>query len=153
MTQPNTCPGQFLQLRNAEIMNKPRFKNATFCIALLFATFVSPIYGESAFSQEEIAQTCELSQLDKPIKPIRQKKPTLPAELQGLKASVQVAFIIDEKGRVTNPRVIQCSNDSFKKIALESASEWVFEPGTKNGAPVSVRVAVPMRFNASEHYK
>jgi len=108
----------------------------------------SPIYGESMFSPEEISQTCELNQLDKPIKPIKQEKPVIPQVLQGVKASVQVAFIIDEKGRVTNPRVIQCTNDDFKMIALENASKWLFEPGTKNGNPVAIRVVVPIRFNS-----
>lgn len=113
---------------------------------LLFLT--APAYGEGMFSQEEIAQTCELNQLDKPIKPIKQGKPLVPSELQGIKASVQLAFIIDAKGHVTKARVTQCSNESFKNIALDSASKWEFEPGTKDGNPVSIRVVVPIRFNS-----
>lgn len=115
--------------------------------AALLLTIAAPAYGDT-FSQDEMSQTCELNQLDKPIKPIRQEMPVIPTELQGMKASVQIAFIIDEKGRVTNPRIVKCSNESFKVIALENVSKWLFEAGTKNGKPVSIRVVVPIRFNS-----
>jgi TonB family protein len=115
--------------------------------ATLLFGLATPAYADM-FSQEEIAQTYELNQLDKPIKPIRQDKPLIPSELQGVKASVQIAFIIDEKGRVTNPRIVQCTNESFKPIVLENVSKWLFERGTKDGNPVSIRVVVPIRFSA-----
>jgi TonB family protein len=131
-------------------MRNPKITITTCCIALLLA-LTTPVYGESVFSQEEITQTCELSSLDKPIKPVRQEKPRLPTELQDVKASVQVAFIIDAYGHVTNPRIVRCTNDSFRNIALENARSWEFEPGTKGGKPVSIRVIVPIRFNSSTH--
>lgn len=117
-------------------------------MALFLATLAPSAFGESMFNADEIAQTCEFSQLDKPIKPIRQEAPTIPSELKGVKASVQVAFIIDENGHVVKPRIVQCSNDSFREIALSNASKWEFQAGTKAGKPVAVRVVVPIRFNS-----
>jgi TonB family protein len=114
--------------------------------ATLFLLVVTVLRGESAFSDEEIAASSAMSELDNPPKAVKQGQPTIPPELHGLKASLQVGFLIDDKGRVVKPRIVQSSNESFNDMALRCVRNWEFEPGTKGGKPVSVRVVVPLRF-------
>ncbi|MFA5257329.1 MAG: TonB family protein [Opitutales bacterium] len=104
------------------------------------------LQADSAFSDEEIAESSDMRDLDTPPKPVKQAAPSIPPELHGLKASVQVGFIIDEKGRVVKPRIVQSSNDSFNDISLRCIRGWEFQPGKRGDTPVKVRVVVPLRY-------
>jgi TonB family protein len=115
------------------------------CAALLFIGATALVSG-SAFTDEEIAASSSVSELDGNPKPVKQSPPTIPPELHGLKASVQVGFLIDEKGRVAKPRIVQSSNESFNDLSIRCVKNWEFEPPTKAGVPVMVRVVVPLRF-------
>jgi TonB family protein len=115
----------------------------TSCLLVLGA---AALQAESAFSDEEVASSSAMSELETPPKPVKQSPPNIPPELHGLKASVQIGFIIDEKGRVVKPRIVQSSNDSFNDLALRCVRNWEFEPGKKGGESVKVRVVVPLRF-------
>jgi TonB family protein len=118
-----------------------------FATALFFVLAgAAALQAGNAFSDEEVASSSSMSELETPPKPVKQTSPNLPPELHGLKASLQVGFIIDDKGRVTNARIVQSSNDSFNEIALRCVRNWEFEPGMKGGKPVPVRVVVPLRF-------
>jgi periplasmic protein TonB len=116
------------------------------CAAMLLLGTSVMLRAESAFSSEEVSSSAAIAELDTPPKPVKQNPPNIPPELHGLKASVQVGFIIDEKGRVTKARVVQSSNASFDDITLRCVRDWEFQPGTKGGKPVSVRVVIPLRF-------
>jgi TonB family protein len=115
------------------------------CSFLLFFG-TSSLVADSAFSDEEVADSSSMNELDAPPKPVRQNQPSIPPELKGVKASVQIGFLIDEKGRVVKPRIVQSSNNSFNEISLRCVREWEFEPGTKGGRPVTVRFVVPLRY-------
>jgi TonB family protein len=115
------------------------------CAAMLF--FVTgTMFAESAFTEEEIASSSSANELDGTLKAVKQSMPALPPELHGQKASVQVGFIIDEKGRIVRPRIVQSSNASFNDLSIRCVSSWEFAPATKGGSPVKVRVVVPLRF-------
>jgi len=116
-----------------------------FIFALLGFGAVS-LHADSAFSDDEIASSSDMRDLDTPPKPVRQSQPSIPPELHGMKASVQVGFIIDEKGRVVKPRIVQSSNDSFNDISLRCIRTWEFQPGKRGDTPVKVRVVVPLRY-------
>ena len=115
------------------------------CVSFLLCG-TAALRADQVFSEEEIAESSSMGDLDAPPKPVKQTPPSIPPELQGVKASVQIGFIIDEKGRVTKPRIVQSSNTSFNEISLKCIREWEFDPGTKGGKPVKVRVVVPLRF-------
>ncbi len=123
------------------------FKNfKVFLTSCLLVLGAAALQAESAFSDEEVASSSAMSELETPPKPVKQSPPNIPPELHGLKASVQIGFIIDEKGRVVKPRIVQSSNDSFNDLALRCVRNWEFEPGKKGGEAVKVRVVVPLRF-------
>ena len=75
--------------------------------------------------------------------------PTYPASERkaGITGEVLVEFIVDESGRVTNPRVIRSSSAAFETSTLRAVAKWRFEPGIKNGRAVRFRMMVPVSFN------
>jgi protein TonB len=79
---------------------------------------------------------------------VQQVAPTYPAELRKVKAEgvVSLIFIVDETGRVVNPKVEKATRPEFEKPALDAVRQWRFEPAMKGGKRVSCRMRVPMRF-------
>jgi len=69
------------------------------------------------------------------------------AKENGIEGKVFIHFIIDEKGRVTNPKVIRSVDSLLDKEALKVIStlpNW--KPGMNNGKPVKVRFTIPVTF-------
>jgi protein TonB len=68
------------------------------------------------------------------------------ARLAGLEGRVIVQFIIDEKGRVSNPMVIRGQGGGLDEEALRVVREARFKPGKQRGKPVKVRMSIPINF-------
>lgn len=113
---------------------------------VLAALLAAMTIHASDFTDEEIANTESMKDVDSPPKPVKQVAPDLPSNLKGEKATVQVGFVIDAQGNVTNPRIINSTNADLDEYALASVSQWEFDPAEKGGAPCAVRVILPMRF-------
>lgn len=124
-------------------MNTPILR---FLCAVLFAMLAPLPALAQDFTEEEIATSVDVRDLDSPPRPKKQSVPPVPSSLARVQASVQVGFLIDEKGRVRKPRIIKSSNPSFNAYVLDFVRDWEFEPGKRDGAAVSVRVIVPLRF-------
>jgi len=97
---------------------------------------------EDAFAMED---------LEKRPEPVSQVAPAYPAELRKAKVEgvVTLVFVLDETGRVEDPRVENSSRPEFEKPALEAIRKWRFSPGQKDGQPVRTYIRVPMRFRVS----
>ncbi|HVU23356.1 MAG TPA: energy transducer TonB [Opitutus sp.] len=78
-----------------------------------------------------------------------QVSPFYPAELKnlGVTGEVMVEFIVDETGRVLEPRVVRSTNRGFDGATLRAVARWRFEPGKKDGRTVRFRMAVPVEFS------
>jgi len=98
------------------------------------------------FTEEEKAMSVSIKELDVPPKPVKQVQPNIPDELQGVQASIQIGFLIDEDGNVIKTRIVKSTNNALDQVAMDCVAQWRFEAGKKNGSPVAVRVVVPMRF-------
>ncbi|HWA86440.1 MAG TPA: TonB family protein [Opitutus sp.] len=87
--------------------------------------------------------------LDNPPHTRSQVSPIYPSELKnlGVTGEVTVEFIVDEAGRVVNPRVVRSTNSGFEDATLRAVAHWRFEPGQKDGRPVRFRMAVPVEFS------
>ena len=74
--------------------------------------------------------------------------PAYPNELRRAKVegSVTVAFVVDESGRVEDPRVEKSSHPEFEKSALEAIRKWKFKPGKKEGQAVRSYLVQTFRF-------
>ena len=84
-----------------------------------------------------------------PPVPVRTIAPHFPDEMRraGSSGLVTVSCLIDEKGNVTEPKVIKASNEAFSEPALEALRKWKFKPAKKDGTPVAIRVNIPVQFN------
>lgn len=57
-----------------------------------------------------------------------------------------VIFIVDERGRVVDPKVTRIGDDRLKAAALRTVKGWKFSPGTRDGKNVSSRMRVQISF-------
>jgi len=100
--------------------------------------------GEEQASEEAFS----MSEIDQRPRPIQQVAGTFPQEMRSksVEGVVTLIFIVDETGRVVNPRVEKASHPAFEAPALKALRQWKFEPAVKSGKRVSYRMRVPMRF-------
>lgn len=96
---------------------------------------------EDAFSQSEIDQ--------KP-RAIYQAAPVYPSTLRGIEGTVTLIFVVDEGGRVINPRVEKSTNPEFERPALEAIRQWRFEPGARGGKKVASKMRIPIKFQPKQ---
>ncbi len=69
------------------------------------------------------------------------------ARRRGYSGTVVVEVLVSASGRAEEVQLFSSSGHGIlDKAALSAVSEWRFDPGTKNGIPVSTRVKVPVRF-------
>ena len=93
-------------------------------------------------------ETFDVSELEKKPEAVSQVAPAYPADLRKAKIEglVTLVFVLNENGRVEEPRVENSSRPEFEKPALEAIRKWRFRPGVKGGQAVRTYVRIPMRF-------
>jgi periplasmic protein TonB len=90
--------------------------------------------------------------LDNPPRTRFQATPVFPFEAKrsGMSGEVHVEFIVNESGRVTEPKVVKSSHHLFDEPTLRAVAKWQFEPGRRGGRIVRFRMTVPVVFNLNE---
>ncbi|WP_221031611.1 TonB family protein [Actomonas aquatica] len=90
-----------------------------------------------------------LKDLDKMPRPVAQRAPTVPPELQrkGQPAKAMVEFIISRSGLVLLPRVVETTDEAFGYAAVHAVADWGFVPPVIDGKPVDVIARVPVAYN------
>lgn len=88
--------------------------------------------------------------LEPPV-PVRTVPPKYPTEQKrdGVSGLVTINCVIDEKGNVTEPKVLKTTHSAFSEPALEALSKWKFKPAKRGGAAVSIKITIPIQFNVS----
>ncbi|HVS51645.1 MAG TPA: energy transducer TonB [Opitutaceae bacterium] len=83
-----------------------------------------------------------------PPVPVRTVAPDYPPDLkhEGISGLVMVKCTIDEQGNVVEPQVEKSSNVGFEKPAVDALRRWKFKPAKQDGAPVSMKVSIPIKF-------
>jgi protein TonB len=91
----------------------------------------------------------DISELERQPEVITTVQPRYPPELLKARAqgTVTLVFLLDEEGRVTDPRVERSSRAEFEQPALEAVRKWRFKPGMKDGEPVKTFMRLPLRFS------
>lgn len=86
--------------------------------------------------------------LDRKLKPLWRGFPVYPQALrtERLTGEATIEFVIDRDGRARLPRIVSASRDEFGWAAATAISQWVFERPMRSGAPVDVRVSIPVNF-------
>jgi protein TonB len=87
------------------------------------------------------------SKAEPPV-PVRTVAPEYPNELRrdGVSGVVMVKCTIDEQGNVVDPTVEKSSNGAFEKPAIDALKKWKFKPAKQDGAPVAIKVSIPIKF-------
>jgi TonB family protein len=82
-------------------------------------------------------------------KVISQKEPEFsdPARRAKYQGVVVLSIVVDKTGQVRNIRIWKPLGFGLDQKAVETVSKWQFNPGTKDGEPVSVRLAVEVNFH------
>jgi protein TonB len=111
-------------------------------------------FGEirSLTAAESVAEdTFDVADLEKRPEPVSQVAPAYPDALRKAKVEgvVTLIFVLDETGRVEDPRVENSSRPEFEKPALDAIRKWRFSPGQKDGQAVRTYIRVPLRFRVT----
>ena len=103
-----------------------------------------------AASGEEVEELFSMADLDQKPRCIYQPGPQLTPKLRKKGGgTVYVLFIVDERGRVTSPRIQSAPDEIYDRPALDAVKKWRFEPGKRKGEAVSFRMRVPITFPKS----
>jgi len=84
-----------------------------------------------------------------PPVPVRTVAPQYPYDMKkdGISGVVWVAFEVDAKGGVVDPKVVKSTRREFEQPALDAVRKWAFKPATENGTPKATRVEIPLQFH------
>jgi TonB family protein len=61
--------------------------------------------------------------------------------------TVRLSFVVTSDGSVSNIRLLKRTKSDFDDFAIGVVSKWKFEPATKDGKPVAVRLEAEVRFH------
>ena len=104
--------------------------------------------GKVGSAEEQVDAAFSMSEIDQRPRAVHQVAGAYPSEMRSrnVEGVVTLIFIVDETGRVANPRVEKSSHPEFEKPALDAVRQWKFEPAVKAGKRVACRMRVPFRF-------
>lgn len=71
------------------------------------------------------------------------------ARKAGIEGKVIIQFIVNEQGKVEDPKVIRGIGGGCDKEALRVVKKASFEPGRQRGKPVRVQFSLPITFRLS----
>jgi protein TonB len=133
---------QPLDLSQLELALNPGFSDGW--LGGDFAVKLNTIGGEDGKGLDELFS---LSDLDQRPRAIYQPSPVISEKVRKrAPGSVHILFIVDERGRVVQPKVQKSTDPIFERPALNAVKQWKFEPGKRNGEPVRFRMRVPITF-------
>lgn len=64
-----------------------------------------------------------------------------------VEGTVKISTVVTREGVATDPHVTSGLNSEEDKTAIEAVKQWKFQPGTKSGQAVNVRVTVEVTFH------
>jgi len=98
-------------------------------------------------SSEDLDAVFSMADLDQKPRVMYQPGPSLTRQLRRkTPAKVNIIFIVDENGRVVEPRVRNSTDPDFEQPALSAVKRWKFEPGKRGGKAVRFRMLAPITF-------
>lgn len=92
----------------------------------------------------------DFGDVDQKARPTHQPQPISTAQTRrDAPGTCTVIFIVDERGRVQDERVVATESPAFNRPALAAVRQWRFEPAMRNGEPTRDRVRVHIKFPES----
>lgn len=91
--------------------------------------------------RDEAESLFTMAELDQKPRIIYEPGPTITRQVrENAPGKVYVIFVVDQNGRVVNPKIEKSSNPVFEKPVLSAIRKWKFEPGKRGGKPVRFRM-------------
>lgn len=147
--EPEETPPQFveeappLDLSQLELALNPGFGD-NWTGGGDFAVILNTIGPQSG---EDLDAVFSMADLDQKPRVIFQPAPTVTPQLRRkTPAKVNIIFIVDEDGRVVEPKVRSSTDPLFEAPALSAVARWKFEPGKRGGRAVRFRMMAPITF-------
>ncbi len=107
-------------------------------------------FGQFSAASEgsNLLEAFDVADLEKRPELLASVSPQYPPDLRKarVEGAVTIVFVLDESGRVEDPRVENSSRPEFEKPALDAVRKWKFRPGMKDGVAVRTYMRLPMRF-------
>ncbi|MCA8943664.1 MAG: energy transducer TonB [Planctomycetes bacterium] len=98
-------------------------------------------------SKKSVEALFSLADLDQKPRPTYRQSPSFgPQQQRKAPGRVVLLFIVNEHGRVEQPRVQSSTDKVFEAPALQAIKKWKFEPGKRNGESVRFRMRLPITF-------
>lgn len=94
-----------------------------------------------------------LKEVDNMPKSLKSVRPVYPEYARNMRIEgfVQVRFVLDDKGKIVNPKVVKAEPvDVFENAALNAVNQWKFQPAKKDGKNVNVAMVVKLNFKLDE---
>lgn len=90
-----------------------------------------------------------------PPRPISTVAPKHPPELlaKGVDGSATVKFKVNADGTVSDATVTKATDPAFGEAAIAAVNQWQFEPATRDGEAISIKVAQKFDFQAPPEKK
>ena len=64
-----------------------------------------------------------------------------------VEGTVSVSAVVDTRGEISAVQILKGLSDAQNRSALDALKQWSFQPGTKDGKPVNVRVKTEVDFH------
>ena len=80
-----------------------------------------------------------------PIKPFELSHYELP-QSKIFTGDIVVEFVINEKGKVTDPVIKDTFNITYNDVVLDKVKRMEFTPPIQNGRPIRVKYKLPIKF-------
>ncbi len=108
--------------------------------------FTIPVWNMGAQLDEIIF---ELADLTRQPRPISQVTPVYPVELQRARVggTVVLKFVVASDGTTSRISVESSDHPGFEQPAVTAVRRWRFQPGERDGKPVSCWVRIPIPFS------
>jgi len=78
---------------------------------------------------------------------VRQVAPEHPPQDFRISGTVLIGLIVNAKGEPEEVHVVRSLEKAVDQCAIDAVKQWRFEPGTKDGKPVAVKISVEIRFH------
>lgn len=94
-------------------------------------------------------QLANNSELDSKPKPVVKREAEFPygKDFSDRQGNAKVSFIVDEKGRVLFPEIVEATNPIIGYAFATSVNFWGFRPALQDGKPVKCRVRIPINYD------
>jgi TonB family protein len=114
-----------------------------------FRSEATALQAESDSNKKTPAETYEPGGAVKAPKLIHYVEPEFSSQSKEafIEGIVKISTIVTAEGRPSEPRVIRGLNAEEDRTALEALKQWRFQPGTKEGKPVNVKVTIEIAFH------